>query len=73
VFGAVCIRTLKAHYKLKEYLNLFKLSEVTCLNQGLLMDIVSRHFYSGETVPLKEEPWRRKKANFVQSSRHPVY
>jgi hypothetical protein len=43
VFGAVCIRTLKAHYKLKE--NLKKLiAGVTCPHQGLLIDIISRHF-----------------------------
>jgi hypothetical protein len=30
------------------------ISGVTCTNQGLLIDITSKHFQSGETIPVRE-------------------
>jgi hypothetical protein len=43
VFVAVCLRTLKAHYKLKEEFTFFVISGVTCPSKGLLIDITSKH------------------------------
>jgi hypothetical protein len=53
VFGVVSIRILKADLKIKRDFNFFIISGVTCPNKGLLIDITSKHLYSGETVPLK--------------------
>jgi hypothetical protein len=43
VFGVVCLRTLKAHKKLKGKFKIFKISGVTCPSQGLLIEIMARH------------------------------
>jgi hypothetical protein len=51
-FGVVCLRTLKAHGKLKGEFEIFLVSGVMCPSKGLLIDITSKHLQSGETVPL---------------------
>jgi hypothetical protein len=43
VIGVVCLRTLKAHYKLKEEFKIVLISGVTSPSKGLLIDITSKH------------------------------
>jgi hypothetical protein len=42
--------TLKIKGRVKKIL----ISGVTCTNQGLLIDITSKHFQSGETISVRE-------------------
>jgi hypothetical protein len=52
VFGVVCLRNLKAHWKLQGEFTFFLNIWVTCSSKGLLTGITSNHLESGETVPL---------------------
>jgi hypothetical protein len=54
------LKNFKDLLKVKGRVTFFKLSGVTCLSQGLFIDITAKHLKSGETVPLRQIGKRKK-------------